>query len=65
MNRGNSSGSSGYFLKDSNGKLDNILLAYADLEATIEDIVRFFVRRWQVEVPFAELRRHLGVETQR
>jgi hypothetical protein len=41
------------------------LLAYADLEATIEDIVRFFVRRWQVEVPFAELRRHLGVETQR
>ena len=25
----------------------------------------FFVRRWRVEVTFAEVRRHLGVETQR
>jgi len=30
-----------------------------------KDIVRFFVRRWRVEVTFAEVRRHLGVETQR
>ena len=29
------------------------------------DILRFFVRRWSVEVTFAEVRRHLGVETQR
>lgn len=28
-------------------------------------MVRFFVRRWRVEVTFAEVRRHLGVETQR
>lgn len=29
------------------------------------DILRFFVRRWSVEVTFAEVRRHLGVESQR
>jgi hypothetical protein len=28
-------------------------------------IVHYFVRRWQVEVTFEEVRRHLGVETQR
>ena len=28
-------------------------------------MVCFFVRRWRVEVTFAEVRRHLGVETQR
>jgi len=29
------------------------------------DVLRFFVRRWSVEVTFAKVRRHLGVETQR
>ena len=29
------------------------------------DILRWFVRRWSTEVTFAEVRRHLGVETQR
>jgi len=29
------------------------------------DVLRWFVRRWSVEVTFAEARRHLGVETQR
>jgi len=29
------------------------------------DIIALFVRRWQVEVTFAETRAHLGVETQR
>jgi len=52
-------------VKDPSGKLDPVLLACTDLEASMEDIVRFFVRRWQVEVTFAEVRRHLGVETQR
>ena len=28
-------------------------------------VLRWFVRRWSVEVTFAEVRRHLGVETQR
>jgi DDE superfamily endonuclease len=29
------------------------------------DVLRLFVRRWSMEVTFAEVRRHLGVETQR
>ena len=29
------------------------------------DILRWFVRRWSIEVTFAEVRRHLGVESQR
>ena len=36
-----------------------------DLEADPIDILRWFVRRWSIEVTFAEVRRHLGVETQR
>jgi hypothetical protein len=28
-------------------------------------VVQYFVRRWQLEVTFEEVRRHLGVETQR
>jgi hypothetical protein len=29
------------------------------------EIIAIFVRRWQVEVTFSEIRAHLGVETQR
>lgn len=29
------------------------------------EIIATFVRRWQVEVTFSEVRAHLGVETQR
>ena len=29
------------------------------------DVLRLFVRRWSMEVTFAEVRRHLGIETQR
>ena len=36
-----------------------------DLDADSLDILRWFVRRWSIEVTFAEVRRHLGVETQR
>jgi hypothetical protein len=36
-----------------------------DLNADPLDILRWFVRRWSIEVTFAEVRRHLGVETQR
>ena len=36
-----------------------------DLDADPLDILRWFVRRWSMEVTFAEVRRHLGVETQR
>ena len=36
-----------------------------DTDLSPEDILAFFVRRWQMEVTFAEVRAHLGVETQR
>ena len=36
-----------------------------DLDAGPVDILSWFVRRWTTEVTFAEVRRHLGVETQR
>ena len=36
-----------------------------DLNAAAEDILSWFVCRWTIEVTFAEVRRHLGVETQR
>jgi hypothetical protein len=36
-----------------------------DLNANPLDIVRWFIRRSSTEVTFAEVRRHLGVETQR
>jgi hypothetical protein len=52
-------------LKDPEEKLEPVLLACSDFEIGAEQMVRFFVRRWRVEVTFAEVRRHLGVETQR
>lgn len=52
-------------LKDPKGKLKPVLLACSDFEITVDNMVCFFVRRWRVEVTFAEVRRHLGVETQR
>jgi hypothetical protein len=30
-----------------------------------EELLRLFALRWQMEVTFAEVRRHLGAETQR
>jgi hypothetical protein len=52
-------------LKDPEGKLEPVLLACSQPSCDPVDMVRFFVRRWRVEVTFAEVRRHLGVETQR
>lgn len=52
-------------IKDPEQKLEPVLLACTHLDTSPIDIVRFFVRRWRVEVTFAEVRRHLGVETQR
>jgi len=40
-------------------------LLCTDLSIAAEQIVQWFVRRWQVEVTFHEVRTHLGVETQR
>jgi hypothetical protein len=36
-----------------------------DPEADAQQIVQWFVLRWQLEVTFHEVRTHLGVETQR
>ena len=40
-------------------------LLCTDLDAEPEQILRWFVLRWQIETTFQEARRHLGVETQR
>jgi hypothetical protein len=40
-------------------------LLCTDLEADPKKIVCWFVMRWQLEVTFQEVRRHLGFETQR
>ena len=40
-------------------------LLCTDLTAAPDQIVAWFVQRWQLEVTFEETRRHLGVETQR
>lgn len=52
-------------IKDPAGQLEPVLLRCANLEASAIQVVSCFVRRWRVEVTFAEVRRHLGVETQR
>lgn len=52
-------------VKDPDGELEPVLLACTDTELSAEKIVSFFVRRWRIEVTFAEVRRHLGVESQR
>jgi hypothetical protein len=40
-------------------------LMCTDLTATPEQIIAWYVMRWNVEVTFEEVRAHLGVETQR
>jgi hypothetical protein len=52
-------------VRDPEGRFDPQALLCTDLALTPAEIVGYYVRRWQVEVTFAEVRRHLGVETQR
>jgi hypothetical protein len=52
-------------VRDVAGDLKPQAFLCTDLEADPLDILRCFVRRWSIEVTFAEVRRHLGVETQR
>lgn len=51
--------------RDPAGKLAPKAFLCTDLARNPLDILSWFVRRWQVEVTFEEVRRHLGVETQR
>jgi hypothetical protein len=47
------------------GAFDTQALLCTDPAVTPEQILAWFVQRWQLEVTFEEARRHLGVETQR
>jgi hypothetical protein len=52
-------------VRDPKGDLDPQAFLATDIEACPNDILAWFVSRWQVEVTFEETRHHLGVETQR
>lgn len=52
-------------VRDPKGKLSPKAFLSTDLALSPLEILTFFVRRWRVEVTFAEVRRHLGVESQR
>jgi len=50
---------------DPAGRFDPQALLCTDLAADPAQILAWFVLRWQLEVTLEEVRRHLGVETQR
>jgi hypothetical protein len=52
-------------VRDPDGTLEPKGFLCTDQQVSPTDILRWFVRRWSVEVTFEEVRRHLGVETQR
>lgn len=52
-------------VRDPEGKLEPRAYLCTNQNMKPVRILSFFVRRWQMEVTFAEVRRHLGVETQR
>jgi len=52
-------------VRDAAGKFEPQAFACTDQAADALDVLRCFVRRWPVEVTFAEVRRHPGVEPQR
>jgi hypothetical protein len=52
-------------VRDPKGEFATQALLCTDLGAKPEQILRWFVLRWQMETTFQEARRHLGVETQR
>jgi hypothetical protein len=52
-------------IRDPEGGFEPQALLCTDLDADPERVLRWFVMRWQLEVTFQEMRRHLGFETQR
>jgi hypothetical protein len=52
-------------VRDPKGKFETRAFLCTDLSVSPVQILQWFVRRWQVEVTFQEVRAHLGVETQR
>ena len=52
-------------VRDPRGEFKTQALLCTDLRADPQKILSWFVMRWQLEVTFQEVRRHLGFETQR
>lgn len=52
-------------VRDPAGELDPSAFLCTEERLTPVEILSSFVRRWQIEVTFEEVRAHLGVETQR
>ena len=52
-------------VRDPKGKEEPQALLCTHQDYSPEQILAWFVRRWQVEVTFEEVRAHLGMETQR
>lgn len=52
-------------IRDPKGIFKTQALLSTDVSVTPEQIVRWFILRWRLEVTFHEVREHLGVETQR
>ncbi|BAY73788.1 hypothetical protein NIES25_05970 [Nostoc linckia NIES-25] len=51
-------------VRDSLGKFESQALLSTFQEYSPKQILEWFVRRWQIEVTFEEVRKHLGMETQ-
>jgi hypothetical protein len=52
-------------IRDPRGQFDAQALLSTHLHQAPEQVLRWFVRRWRMEVTFEEARAHLGIETQR
>lgn len=52
-------------IRDLTGKFAPQALLSTDLTLSPEQILAYFMRRWQMETTFQQVRTHLGVETQR
>jgi hypothetical protein len=52
-------------VRDPLGKFKTQALLCTDLQAKPQQVVEWFIQRWQLEVTFRDVREHLGVETQR
>jgi hypothetical protein len=52
-------------IRDPHEEFETQALLCTDLDAEPERVISWFVRRWQMEATFQEVRQHLGFETQR
>jgi hypothetical protein len=52
-------------LRDPEGRFEPQALVTNEPTLSQEQVIAYFLHRWQIEVTFAEVRAHLGVETQR